>query len=207
MFSCCNAPVELHRDASYCRLHISCTDSWSVMWSKFNLQFVFVVCLRLPYVLCVAAVVHVCRMNCSSWILSWLPSWCPTSPSQLKDAEEKMLKCKRIVTNSEWFVIRRTVFVHAQRICCTCNVMTTWSRSRSPLLQVWKDLFPGSMCGSPVTTTCGPWLSPPIPGHALLPAPRPRPDWPWFSCMVSEVGLPSGPKTWTLSPAADRSTL
>uniref|UniRef100_H3CV31 1-acylglycerol-3-phosphate O-acyltransferase ABHD5 n=1 Tax=Tetraodon nigroviridis TaxID=99883 RepID=H3CV31_TETNG len=28
-----------------------------------------------------------------SWILSWLPSWCPTSPSQLKDAEEKMLKC------------------------------------------------------------------------------------------------------------------
>ncbi|XP_036949629.1 1-acylglycerol-3-phosphate O-acyltransferase ABHD5-like [Acanthopagrus latus] len=29
----------------------------------------------------------------SSWILSWLPSWCPTSPSQLKDAEEKMLKC------------------------------------------------------------------------------------------------------------------
>ncbi|KAM7372917.1 hypothetical protein PAMP_007807 [Pampus punctatissimus] len=28
----------------------------------------------------------------SSWILSWLPSWCPTSPSQLKDAEEKMLK-------------------------------------------------------------------------------------------------------------------
>ncbi|XP_058475315.1 1-acylglycerol-3-phosphate O-acyltransferase ABHD5-like [Solea solea] len=28
----------------------------------------------------------------SSWILSWLPSWCPTSPSLLKDAEEKMLK-------------------------------------------------------------------------------------------------------------------
>uniref|UniRef100_UPI0037E9046D 1-acylglycerol-3-phosphate O-acyltransferase ABHD5-like n=1 Tax=Semicossyphus pulcher TaxID=241346 RepID=UPI0037E9046D len=28
----------------------------------------------------------------SSWILSWLPSWCPTSPSQLKNAEEKMLK-------------------------------------------------------------------------------------------------------------------
>ncbi|XP_061738547.1 1-acylglycerol-3-phosphate O-acyltransferase ABHD5 [Nerophis ophidion] len=28
----------------------------------------------------------------SSWLLSWLPSWCPTSPSQLKDAEEKMLK-------------------------------------------------------------------------------------------------------------------
>ncbi|XP_061886181.1 1-acylglycerol-3-phosphate O-acyltransferase ABHD5-like isoform X4 [Entelurus aequoreus] len=27
-----------------------------------------------------------------SWLLSWLPSWCPTSPSQLKDAEEKMLK-------------------------------------------------------------------------------------------------------------------
>ncbi|XP_069577596.1 1-acylglycerol-3-phosphate O-acyltransferase ABHD5-like [Brachyistius frenatus] len=31
-------------------------------------------------------------MEQSSWILSWLPSWCPTSPSQLKDAEEKMLK-------------------------------------------------------------------------------------------------------------------
>ncbi|KAF3707672.1 1-acylglycerol-3-phosphate O-acyltransferase ABHD5 [Channa argus] len=28
----------------------------------------------------------------SSWISSWLPSWCPTSPSRLKDAEEKMLK-------------------------------------------------------------------------------------------------------------------
>uniref|UniRef100_A0A8D3BGH6 1-acylglycerol-3-phosphate O-acyltransferase ABHD5 n=1 Tax=Scophthalmus maximus TaxID=52904 RepID=A0A8D3BGH6_SCOMX len=29
-----------------------------------------------------------------SWMRSWLPSWCPTSPSQLKDAEEKMLKSK-----------------------------------------------------------------------------------------------------------------
>ncbi|KAL3044095.1 1-acylglycerol-3-phosphate O-acyltransferase ABHD5-like [Trematomus bernacchii] len=28
----------------------------------------------------------------SSWMLSWLPTWCPTSGSQLKDAEEKMLK-------------------------------------------------------------------------------------------------------------------
>ncbi|XP_029022824.1 1-acylglycerol-3-phosphate O-acyltransferase ABHD5-like [Betta splendens] len=28
-----------------------------------------------------------------SWISSWLPSWCPTSPSRLKDAEDKMLKC------------------------------------------------------------------------------------------------------------------
>ncbi|KAK5855366.1 hypothetical protein PBY51_005469 [Eleginops maclovinus] len=28
----------------------------------------------------------------SSWMLSWLPTWCPTSDSQLKDAEEKMLK-------------------------------------------------------------------------------------------------------------------
>ncbi|XP_034016372.1 1-acylglycerol-3-phosphate O-acyltransferase ABHD5-like [Thalassophryne amazonica] len=28
----------------------------------------------------------------SCWMLSWLPSWCPTSPSQLKNAEEKMLK-------------------------------------------------------------------------------------------------------------------
>uniref|UniRef100_A0A6Q2YCW4 1-acylglycerol-3-phosphate O-acyltransferase ABHD5 n=2 Tax=Esox lucius TaxID=8010 RepID=A0A6Q2YCW4_ESOLU len=26
------------------------------------------------------------------WISSWLPSWCPTSLSQLKDAEDKMLK-------------------------------------------------------------------------------------------------------------------
>uniref|UniRef100_A0A8C8GX87 1-acylglycerol-3-phosphate O-acyltransferase ABHD5 n=1 Tax=Oncorhynchus tshawytscha TaxID=74940 RepID=A0A8C8GX87_ONCTS len=30
----------------------------------------------------------------SGWISSWLPSWCPTSLSQLKDAEDKMLKCK-----------------------------------------------------------------------------------------------------------------
>ncbi|XP_042151361.1 1-acylglycerol-3-phosphate O-acyltransferase ABHD5 [Oncorhynchus tshawytscha] len=28
----------------------------------------------------------------SGWISSWLPSWCPTSLSQLKDAEDKMLK-------------------------------------------------------------------------------------------------------------------
>ncbi|XP_032391009.1 1-acylglycerol-3-phosphate O-acyltransferase ABHD5 [Etheostoma spectabile] len=31
-----------------------------------------------------------------SWISSWLPSWCPTSPSQLKDAEEKMLKSVKL---------------------------------------------------------------------------------------------------------------
>ncbi|XP_056439487.1 1-acylglycerol-3-phosphate O-acyltransferase ABHD5-like [Gadus chalcogrammus] len=31
----------------------------------------------------------------SSWLSSWLPSWCPTSSSQLKDAEEKMLKSVR----------------------------------------------------------------------------------------------------------------
>ncbi|XP_077362763.1 1-acylglycerol-3-phosphate O-acyltransferase ABHD5 isoform X1 [Festucalex cinctus] len=34
-----------------------------------------------------------CSVGCfCSWLLSWLPSWCPTSLSQLKDAEEKMLK-------------------------------------------------------------------------------------------------------------------
>ncbi|XP_014904332.1 1-acylglycerol-3-phosphate O-acyltransferase ABHD5-like [Poecilia latipinna] len=32
------------------------------------------------------------RTEESSWIANWLPSWCPTSPTQLKDAEEKMLK-------------------------------------------------------------------------------------------------------------------
>uniref|UniRef100_A0A3P9PXB4 1-acylglycerol-3-phosphate O-acyltransferase ABHD5 n=1 Tax=Poecilia reticulata TaxID=8081 RepID=A0A3P9PXB4_POERE len=31
----------------------------------------------------------------SSNISNWLPSWCPTSPTQLKDAEEKMLKGKQ----------------------------------------------------------------------------------------------------------------
>uniref|UniRef100_A0AAZ3PL10 1-acylglycerol-3-phosphate O-acyltransferase ABHD5 n=1 Tax=Oncorhynchus tshawytscha TaxID=74940 RepID=A0AAZ3PL10_ONCTS len=37
----------------------------------------------------------VCVCLCrSGWISSWLPSWCPTSLSQLKDAEDKMLKCK-----------------------------------------------------------------------------------------------------------------
>ncbi len=40
---------------------------------------------------------HVCCLNHSSWMLSWLPSWCPTSPSQLKDAEEKMLKSKCVL--------------------------------------------------------------------------------------------------------------
>ncbi|CAB1320704.1 unnamed protein product [Coregonus sp. 'balchen'] len=34
----------------------------------------------------------------SGWISSWLPSWCPTSLSQLKDAEDKMLKCKTVKT-------------------------------------------------------------------------------------------------------------
>ncbi|KAK7898622.1 hypothetical protein WMY93_019475 [Mugilogobius chulae] len=32
------------------------------------------------------------RQEPCSWISSWLPSWRPTSPTQLKDAEEKMLK-------------------------------------------------------------------------------------------------------------------
>uniref|UniRef100_A0A8C7TLG1 1-acylglycerol-3-phosphate O-acyltransferase ABHD5 n=1 Tax=Oncorhynchus mykiss TaxID=8022 RepID=A0A8C7TLG1_ONCMY len=32
----------------------------------------------------------------SGWISSWLPSWCPTSLSQLKDAEDKMLKCNSV---------------------------------------------------------------------------------------------------------------
>ncbi|XP_013874177.1 1-acylglycerol-3-phosphate O-acyltransferase ABHD5 isoform X1 [Austrofundulus limnaeus] len=35
------------------------------------------------------------RNEQSSWISNWLPSWCPTSLSQLKDAEEKMLKTVR----------------------------------------------------------------------------------------------------------------
>ncbi|MEE6466184.1 hypothetical protein FKM82_006864 [Ascaphus truei] len=29
----------------------------------------------------------------SGWLSSWLPAWCPTSMPQLKEAEEKMLKC------------------------------------------------------------------------------------------------------------------
>uniref|UniRef100_A0A3B4WRD1 1-acylglycerol-3-phosphate O-acyltransferase ABHD5 n=1 Tax=Seriola lalandi dorsalis TaxID=1841481 RepID=A0A3B4WRD1_SERLL len=35
---------------------------------------------------------------------SWLPSWCPTSPSQLKDAEEKMLKgeCHVRISNGDY---------------------------------------------------------------------------------------------------------
>lgn len=33
----------------------------------------------------------VCRW---CWILDWLPSWCPTSQSQLKAAEDRMLSCK-----------------------------------------------------------------------------------------------------------------
>ncbi|XP_062291729.1 1-acylglycerol-3-phosphate O-acyltransferase ABHD5-like isoform X1 [Scomber scombrus] len=41
---------------------------------------------------CLPVPVHVFCLYHSSWLLSWLPSWCPTSPSQLKDAEEKMLK-------------------------------------------------------------------------------------------------------------------
>ncbi|XP_054912029.1 1-acylglycerol-3-phosphate O-acyltransferase ABHD5-like [Poeciliopsis prolifica] len=35
------------------------------------------------------------RAEQSSWLANWLPSWCPTSPAQLKDAEEKMLKTVR----------------------------------------------------------------------------------------------------------------
>ncbi|KAJ0054872.1 hypothetical protein NL108_006291 [Boleophthalmus pectinirostris] len=32
------------------------------------------------------------RQEPCSWVSNWLPSWRPTSPTQLKDAEEKMLK-------------------------------------------------------------------------------------------------------------------
>ena len=30
----------------------------------------------------------------SGWLTGWLPTWCPTSTSHLKEAEEKILKCK-----------------------------------------------------------------------------------------------------------------
>uniref|UniRef100_A0A8D3EGF5 1-acylglycerol-3-phosphate O-acyltransferase ABHD5 n=1 Tax=Scophthalmus maximus TaxID=52904 RepID=A0A8D3EGF5_SCOMX len=49
----------------------------------------FCVCMSSAFPRCMFAV-----PNPSSWMRSWLPSWCPTSPSQLKDAEEKMLKSK-----------------------------------------------------------------------------------------------------------------
>uniref|UniRef100_A0A673ZKC9 Uncharacterized protein n=1 Tax=Salmo trutta TaxID=8032 RepID=A0A673ZKC9_SALTR len=45
------------------------------------------------------AIVCVCLCR-SRWISSWLPSWCSTSLSQLKDAEDKMLKCKTDVNAS-----------------------------------------------------------------------------------------------------------
>uniref|UniRef100_A0A3P8RTV3 1-acylglycerol-3-phosphate O-acyltransferase ABHD5 n=1 Tax=Amphiprion percula TaxID=161767 RepID=A0A3P8RTV3_AMPPE len=57
----------------------------------------FLVCFACTLLSCLPAWVHVCCLIPSSWILSWLPSWCPTSPSQLKDAEEKMLKSKQHV--------------------------------------------------------------------------------------------------------------
>jgi len=33
------------------------------------------------------------------WLFSWLPAWCPTSLLHLKEAEDKMLKCKSLVLN------------------------------------------------------------------------------------------------------------
>lgn len=37
-----------------------------------------------------------CRLG---WLFSWLPAWCPTSLQHLKEAEDKMLKCKFLVFN------------------------------------------------------------------------------------------------------------
>lgn len=37
-----------------------------------------------------------CRFG---WLFSWLPAWCPTSLLHLKEAEDKMLKCKSLVFN------------------------------------------------------------------------------------------------------------
>ncbi|CAF99483.1 unnamed protein product, partial [Tetraodon nigroviridis] len=100
----------------------------------------------------------------SSWILSWLPSWCPTSPSQLKDAEEKMLKCVKRPFSRQHVRISRD------------NYLWTLAFSTHP--------------------QPGPPPGPPGPEQTL----------PGFSCMVLGAGLPSGPKTWTLSPAAAPST-
>ena len=62
---------------------------------------------------------HLPCLSHSSWILSWLPSWCPTSPSQLKDAEEKMLKCKFVLKNC-WPTYECFFFL-------TKRVRNTWS--------------------------------------------------------------------------------
>lgn len=93
------------------RLHISSTDSTNVMWSKFSSYLCFCLCLHVLYVFCLPVWCMLALPTHSSWILSWLPSWCPTSPSQLKEAEEKMLKSKsrkellNHLEEFEWFSI------------------------------------------------------------------------------------------------------
>ncbi|KAJ8004853.1 hypothetical protein DPEC_G00140620 [Dallia pectoralis] len=39
-----------------------------------------------------AAIIERRPWNSIGWMISWLPSWCPTSPNQLRTAEEKMLE-------------------------------------------------------------------------------------------------------------------
>lgn len=91
----------------------------TVTRSKFSSQFVFVcVCMYFMCSVCLLRL-HVPCVSHSSWILSWLPSWCPTSPSQLKDAEEKMLKSKCVLKNCwptyEWFFFSSPSYKKGQK--------------------------------------------------------------------------------------------
>lgn len=136
-----------------------------------SMYTLFCVCMSSAFPRCMFAV-----PNPSSWMLSWLPSWCPTSPSQLKDAEEKMLKSKfrpKGLSNPCAQDFERQFLV----CLCVCNttyqtvywtMMSSdewiWSHQdeshpcpviSSPCLQVWSGLSPGSTSGYPMTTICG----------------------------------------------------
>ncbi|XP_023284278.1 1-acylglycerol-3-phosphate O-acyltransferase ABHD5-like [Seriola lalandi dorsalis] len=76
----------------------------------------------------------------SSWILSWLPSWCPTSPSQLKDAEEKMLKVvkrpfsRQHVRISNGDYLWTLAFSTPSQLCSPASCQQPPTRPRPPLV-------------------------------------------------------------------------
>ncbi|XP_029370716.1 1-acylglycerol-3-phosphate O-acyltransferase ABHD5-like [Echeneis naucrates] len=75
----------------------------------------------------------------SSWILSWLPSWCPTSPSQLKDAEEKMLTVVKQPFSRQHVRLSNgnylwTLAFSTQSQVCSPSSQKPAARSRPPLV-------------------------------------------------------------------------
>ncbi|XP_053736965.1 1-acylglycerol-3-phosphate O-acyltransferase ABHD5 isoform X1 [Synchiropus splendidus] len=62
------------------------------------------------------------------WIPDWLPSWCPTSQSQLKSAEEQMLRC--VVSN----ICKQYIQISNNNSLWTLTICTDQVKDKTPLV-------------------------------------------------------------------------